>query len=208
MKLTDKAVKAAKPKDKPYRIFDGEGLYLEVHPNGSKYWRLKYRFNDRESRLAFGTYPKVSLAEARQKRQEARESLDAGKDPRRTIESRDERKFPTVAKKWFDARKGAWGQHYVKTVWRMLEIDVFPYLAKDIDQIDSQDVLGVIRRIDSRGSPVKAKKVLRFVNGIFTFAIVTIGEMRYSFFSDAMRRVIRPSRGTTSTWRLKPLPSA
>lgn len=181
MKLTDKAVKAAKPQDKVYRIFDGEGLYLEVHPSGAKYWRMKCRFNDREDRLAFGVYPKVSLAEARKKRQEAREMLDAGKNPRHLDKLPGDRKFPTVAKAWFDARKGGWTPAYAETVWRRLETDVFPRLRKDIDQIDAQDVLGVIRAIDGRGAPVKAKNVLRYVNNVFTYAIITIGgEMRYS----------------------------
>lgn len=177
MKLTDKAVKAAKPEERLYRIFDGEGLYLEVHPNGSKYWRMKYRLNDREGRLAFGVYPKVSLSEARQKRLEAREALDAGRDPRQHA---GDRKFQTVATAWYEARKGGWSKRYVATVWRMLDADVFPHLNKDIEQVDSQDVLRVIRRIDQRGSPVKAKKVLRFINGIFAYAIITIGEMRYN----------------------------
>lgn len=180
MKLTDKAVKAAKPKDKIYRLFDGEGLYLEVHPNGAKYWRMKCRFNEREDRLAFGVYPKVSLAEARQKRQTARESLDAGKNPRRAHEQPGNRKFERIALEWFDARKGGWSPDYAATVLRRLETDVFPRLRNDIDQIDAQDVLGVIRAIDERGAPVKARNVLRYINSIFTYSIITIGEMRYN----------------------------
>lgn len=70
--LTDSAIKAAKPKEKPYKLTDGQGLYLEIMPNGSKLWRMKYRHSDKEKRLALGAYPDLSLAKARQKRAEAR----------------------------------------------------------------------------------------------------------------------------------------
>lgn len=180
MPLTDLAVKAAKPREKVYRIFDGDGLYLEVHPNGSKYWRMKCRFNNREDRLAFGVYPKVSLADARRKCQKAQDALAAGRNPRHQQSQHPDRKFKTITKAWFDARKGVWSERYADTVWHRLETDVFPRLDKDIDHIDAQDVLGVIRPIDARGAPVKAKRVLRYINGIFDFAIVTLGEMRYN----------------------------
>lgn len=79
--LTDSAIKVAKPKDSPYKLTDGQGLYLEVTPNGSKLWRLKYRFDGKEKRLALGAYPAVSLQQARQRRTEARELLAQGGDP-------------------------------------------------------------------------------------------------------------------------------
>ncbi|MGC4031635.1 MAG: Arm DNA-binding domain-containing protein [Tepidisphaeraceae bacterium] len=152
MKLTEKAVKAAKPATKTYRLFDGGGLYLEVHPNGSKYWRMKCRFNDREDRLAFGVYPKVSLAEARQQRNTAHEAIDAGKNPRSSPDQPADRHFRAVAKAWFDARKGGWKERYANTVWHRLETDVFARLDKEIDRINAQDVLEVIRTIDGRGA--------------------------------------------------------
>ena len=181
MKLTDKAVKAAKPQERLYRMFDGEGLYLEVHPSGSKYWRMKCRFNDREDRLAFGVYPKVSLAEARQKRQDAQESISKGKNPRHAERQEDAPTFRKVAKDWFDTRKGGWNERYAATVWHRLESDVFPRLGdSEISRIEPQDILAVIRPIDTRGAPEKAKRILRYINGIFSFAIITIGEMKYS----------------------------
>ncbi len=79
--LTDSAIKVAKPKDSPYKLTDGQGLYLEVTPNGSKLWRLKYRFDGKEKRLALGAYPAVSLQQARQRRTDARELLAQGADP-------------------------------------------------------------------------------------------------------------------------------
>ena len=179
MRLTDKAVKAAKPRDRVYRVFDGEGLYLEIHPAGAKYWRMKCRFNDREDRLAFGVYPKVSLAEARERRRNALDALAAGRNPRQPVGK--DRTFREVATAWYEARKGGWSERYATTVWHRLETDVFGRIGgKDIARIDSQDVLGVIRPIDARGAPEKAKRVLRYVNDIFAYAIITIGEMKYS----------------------------
>lgn len=81
MPLTDIKVKTAKPMDKAYKLADGGGMYLLVKPNGSKYWRLKYRFVGKEKMLSIGVYPDVSLADARQKRDEARKILAAGGDP-------------------------------------------------------------------------------------------------------------------------------
>lgn len=181
MKLTDRAVKAAKPKEKLYRIFDGEGLYLEIHPSGAKYWRMKCRFNEREDRLAFGVYPKVSLSEARQERQKAQDALKAGKNPRHIPEQQGDMTFRAVAMAWFDARKGGWNKRYADTVLHRLESDVFRRLGDtEIRRIEAQDVLAVIRPIDARGAPEKAKRILRYINGIFSYAIITIGEMRYS----------------------------
>lgn len=181
MKLTDKAVKAAKSQEKLYRIFDGEGLYLEVTPKGSKYWRMKCHYNGREDRLAFGVYPKVSLADARQKRQTAQDAIQAGKNPRYVTGEPGERKFRAVTMAWYEANKGNWTPRYAATVLHRLEKYAFPRLGDiEVHQIDAQDVLGVIRPIDVKGAPETAKRVLRYINGIFAFAIVVYGAMRYS----------------------------
>jgi integrase len=179
MKLTDKAVKAAQPKEKIYRIFDGEGLYLEVHPNGSKYWRFKYHFG-KEDRLAFGVYPKVTLADARRKRTEAHEALNQGRNPRHASAGGDAL-FETVALKWYNSRKGGWEESYATTVLTRLQKDVFPRTrGKLISEMVAKDVLNIISPINERGAPVKAKRILALINSIFSFAIISIGEMRYS----------------------------
>ena len=79
--LTAREIDSAKPKDKPYKLADGAGLYLEVMPTGAKYWRMKYRFAGKEKRLAFGVYPEVRAPEARDKAKEARDMIRAGIDP-------------------------------------------------------------------------------------------------------------------------------
>lgn len=83
MPLTDVAIRNAKPKEKPYKLGDTLGLFLLVQPSGGKLWRLKYRFEGREKKLAIGTYPQLGLADARKRRDEARDLLSLGKDPSR-----------------------------------------------------------------------------------------------------------------------------
>src|ERR1700677_3488642 len=181
MRLTDKAVKAAKPGVKTFRLFDGEGLYLEIHPKGGKCWRMKCRFNGKEDRLAFGVYPKVWLSEAREKRHEAQKALQSGKNPRYATGQKSDLTFRQVALEWFNARKGGWSDRYANTVLHRLETDVFPRIGNNaIASIESQDILGVIRPVSGRGASEKAKRLLRCITAIFAFGIVTIGEMRYS----------------------------
>lgn len=110
--LTDRACRNAKPKERPYKKADGDGMYLEVMPNGSKYWRMKYRYNGKEKRLAIGVFDDVSLDEAREKRTEARKTLAFGTDPsfakqekRRKIMLDAENSFEAVARKWLEGHK-------------------------------------------------------------------------------------------------------
>ena len=107
MKLTDTAIKAAKPREKPYKLFDGEGLYLLINPDGSRWWRLKYRYGGKEKLLALGTYPGTGLKKARDKRDDARNLLDDDIDPNahRKAEKaaradRDAGSFEVVAREW------------------------------------------------------------------------------------------------------------
>ncbi len=109
--LSDAAVRNAKPKPKPYKMSDGEGLFLLVTPSGSKYWRMKYFFAGKEKLLALGVYPEICLADARERRAQARRMLAAGKDPgeakkeaRRVAEVSSANTFEVVAREWFDKR--------------------------------------------------------------------------------------------------------
>lgn len=110
MPLTDIAVRKATPREKPYRLADGGGMYLEVAPSGGKYWRLKYRFAGKEKRLALGVYPDVSLAAAREKRDDARKKLAADIDPgeakkaeKRAVRLAATNSFEAVALGWMGA---------------------------------------------------------------------------------------------------------
>ena len=131
MSLSDAKVRNTKPKAKPYKISDGDGLFLVVMPNGSKYWRLKYFFAGKEKLLAIGVYPDVTLSDARDRRTEARKALAAGNDPshvkkesKRLTILKNENTFEAVAREWFKKRKHEWAASSIKAMETRLETDV------------------------------------------------------------------------------------
>lgn len=179
MPLTDAACRNAAPREKPYRLADGGGMYLEVSPAGGKYWRLKYRFGGKEKRLALGVYPDVALAAARKKRDEAREKLAAGIDPgeakkadQRAAKLAADNSFEAVARDWLDERKSTVEEaQHVKTLARLVN-DVFPWIGKrPITQIDAPEILAVLKRIDSRGARFSAHRVRSEISRVFRYAI-------------------------------------
>ncbi|WP_342335684.1 tyrosine-type recombinase/integrase [Burkholderia pseudomallei] len=179
MPLTDTAIRNAKPADKPVRLFDGGGLYLEIAPSGGKWWRLKYRFGGKEKRYSLGVYPEVSLAAARKKRDEAREKLAVGIDPgeAKKAEKRASllaaaHSFEVVARGWMDERKTSVepAQH-AKTLARM-ENDVFPWLGKrPIAEIDAPEILVVLKRVDGRGARFTAHRIRSEISRVFRYGI-------------------------------------
>ncbi|WP_175908018.1 integrase arm-type DNA-binding domain-containing protein [Burkholderia sp. BCC1640] len=179
MPLTDTAIRNAKPADKPVRLFDGGGLYLEIAPSGGKWWRLKYRFGGKEKRYSLGVYPDVPLATARKKRDEARERLAAGIDPgeAKKAEKRASllaaaHSFEVVARGWMDERKTTVepAQHD-KTLARM-ENDVFPWLGKrPIAEIDAPEILTVLKRVDGRGARFTAHRIRSEISRVFRYGI-------------------------------------
>ncbi|KVX23523.1 integrase [Burkholderia ubonensis] len=179
MPLTDTAIRNAKPADKPVRLFDGGGLYLEIAPSGGKWWRLKYRFGGKEKRYSLGVYPEVPLAAARKRRDEAREKLAAGIDPgeAKKAEKRASlfaaaHSFEIVARGWMDERKTTVepAQHD-KTLARM-ENDVFPWLGKrPIAEIDAPEILVVLKRVDGRGARFTAHRIRSEISRVFRYGI-------------------------------------
>lgn len=179
MPLTDTAIRTAKPGPKIQKIYDGNGLFLQVMPSGQKYWRLKYYFAGKEKLLALGVYPDVSLAVARKKRDEARAKLVEGIDPneakkieKRTAKLNAFNTFEPIARAWLEERKShvEIGQHQ-KTLARM-ENDVFPWLGKrPIKEIDAPEIREVLKRIDSRGARYTAHRVRSEISRVFRYAI-------------------------------------
>lgn len=179
MPLTDTAIRNAKPADKPVRLFDGGGLYLEIAPSGGKWWRLKYRFGGKEKRYSLGVYPDVTLAIARKKRDEAREKLAAGIDPgeAKKAEKRASllaaaHSFEVVARGWMAERKTTVepAQHD-KTLARM-ENDVFPWLGKrPIAEIDAPEILVVLKRVDGRGARFTSHRIRSEISRVFRYGI-------------------------------------
>lgn len=181
MALTDIKCKSATARDKPYKLSDGKGMYLEVRPNGSKYWRFKYRYIGKEKLLALGVYPETSLAEAREKLLRARKLLENGVDP-----SQDRRKkkalakesaentFEVIAREWYDNRKSRWRKRYAEEIITRLEKDIFPEIGSyPIVEIEPPLLLHVIRKIENRGAHELAKRQLQKCGEIFRYAIAT-----------------------------------
>lgn len=181
MALTDTTIRKAKSDARQYKLADEKGLFLLVHSNGSKYWRLKYRFDGKEKMLALGVYPDVGLKDARERRDEARKLLAGGVDPGENRKaqkaSRTEKaanSFEVVCREWLEARKASVepAQH-LKTLSRM-EGDVFPWLGpKPIADIKATDILSVLRRIDERGARYTAHRVRSEISRAFRYAVAT-----------------------------------
>ena len=175
--LTDTKLKSLKPRDKQYRLSDGNGLYIEIRPNGSKYWRQAYRFNGRQKTLAHGIYPIISLAEARTRRYAALRSLAKDQDPakvKRREKSATKNTFEVLAKEWHEKQAINWKPIHAEKVWKQLEADVLPYLKDEpIDKISPTDLLEVLKRIEKRGALDIASRQRQRCDAIFKHAILT-----------------------------------
>lgn len=180
MPLTDTSIRKAKPADKPQRLFDGGGLYLEVAPSGGKWWRLKYRHGGKEKRLSLGTYPDTSLADARSKRDDARRLLAAGIDPseRRKVDKAAgteaaANSFEVVARSWLETQRRVLEPITVTKAERMLSMWAFPWLGKlPVAQIKPPQILAVLRRVEARGAHETAHRLKQRIAQIYRYAIV------------------------------------
>ncbi len=181
MPLTDAAIKKLKPEDKQYKLSDGGGLYLLVHPSGGKYWRLAYRINDKQKTLSVGTYPDVSLKDARDRRETARKQLANDIDPgeARQAKKRDDmiaasNTFEAVAREWIENRSNDWTAGHKALTLKTLEQDAFPTLGRRrIAEITPLELLESVRKIEKRGALEIASRVLQRCSAVFRFGIAT-----------------------------------
>lgn len=180
-KLTDPRVRNAKPKERPYKLSDGAGMYCLVKPNGGKYWRLKYRFGGKEKVLALGIYPDVKLKVARAKLKKARELLDANKDPglakkeeKRQEAMRANNTFEGMAREWYSKQLHRWTPSHAKKVMASLEQNIFPALgARPIADINPAELLDVLQVMENRGALYLAGAVLQRCSAVFRYAIAS-----------------------------------
>ena len=180
MPLTDTKVKNAKPLDKEYKLTDGFSMFLRITPKGSKYWQMAYRFEGKQKIFSIGVYPAVSLADARQRRDEARRLLAQGIDPNAKKQAevkelkakRDNtRSFRAVAKAWF-ATKKKWSEDYQNTVLTRLETYIFPDIGdKDITELDTGNLLVPIKKVEALGYLEVATRVKQYVTSILRYAV-------------------------------------
>lgn len=191
MKLTARQVDTSRPKDKPYKLSDGGGLYLLVNPNGSRYWRLKYRIAGKEKLLALGVYPDITLAVARQKRADAKKVLAAGGDPGKEKQEEKQAKeqavansFERLAMEWHTHKSTSWSEGYAEHLLMYLKKDIFPFIGqKAITDISQVEMLNVLRKMEQRGVLDKLKKTRQACRQIFTYAIIT-GRAEHNPVSD------------------------
>lgn len=176
--LTDSSIKAAKPKGKSYKLSDGQGLYLEVMPNGSKLWRLKYRHTDKEKRLSFGAYPTVPLQQARKRRDEARQRLAEGIDPGEQKKAAKQAQraecltFESVAREWYtyNAPRGAESTAYKAKLY--LENDLLPSIgSRPVAAITRPDLVELVRKVEARGTLNAAGKIRQWLHQIYRYAL-------------------------------------
>jgi len=183
-KLTAIEVKNAKPKDTPYKLSDGGGLFLLVNPNGRKYWRLKYRFAGKEKLLAIGVYDIVSLSEARDKTREAKKELSDGKDLTREKKlrklKRQNERFADVAEAWWIKQSGPWTEEHTNRVWSSIEKEIIPALGNiAVYEITTQECLSVIQKVEKRDAIDVARRVKQRMESIFNYAI-QIGKTKHN----------------------------
>jgi integrase len=181
MALSDVKCRQSKPTDKPFRLHDAQGLYLEIRPNGSKLWRLKYRHDGRARLLALGKYPIVTLERVRKLVYEARGLISEGVDPveaKRAIESErlalTEHTFEAIAREWFEGKAPTWAAGHAKRLMQRLEADVFNRVgSRPISELNAPELLAMLRQIETRGAVETAHRVRRTCGQIFRYAIAT-----------------------------------
>jgi integrase len=180
MSLSELKVRNAKPKEKFYKLTDGDGLYIHVTEKGAKLWRFRYRFGGKEKLLALGAYPEISLLDARQRRDEARRQLANGFDPgeirkaqkQSTIQETET--FEAIAREWHTRFFSTWSEGYAATLMSRLELYIFPWIGKrPIAEIKVPELLAVLRRIESRGILDTTQRVRIICGQVFRYAVVT-----------------------------------
>lgn len=179
MKLTNNTCKAAKPSDKPYKLSDGKGLFLLINAKGAKYWRYKYRYNGSEKLLSLGIYPEVSLAEARERHQQAHKLVSDGIDPslhkleakvKRSVEANNT--FEAVAREWLAKKETEVKPNTYKNIEDRLEMNLFPTIGKlPISSINAPILIDALKPIEKRGALDTVKRLRQYVGQIFRFAI-------------------------------------
>ncbi|KAB2924890.1 MAG: DUF4102 domain-containing protein [Candidatus Contendobacter sp.] len=178
--LNDVAIRKAKPKEKPYKLADGRGMYLLVTGTG-KYWRLDYRMDAKRRTLALGCYPDVTLSQARQRRGAARQQIADGIDPgavrkaqKQAAGERRANSFEVIAREWHSKQSPTWAISNSDKIIKLLERDLFPWLGtQPIDDLPATELLATLRRIESRGAIETAHRTLQICGKVFRYAIAT-----------------------------------
>ena len=179
MPLSDTKLRSLRPTEKPQRVFDGDGLYIEVRPNGGKWWRFKYRYEGKEKLLSFGTYPEVPLSLARTRRADARQLVAAGIDPsvarKQAKDAKQKEALSTVeavARAWLAHRAAGWTAGTLEAITGSLANHVFPTLGtRPVREVASRDIKQVVQAIDGQGAGETAGRVFQRLRSIYRYAL-------------------------------------
>ncbi|MBR9856247.1 MAG: tyrosine-type recombinase/integrase [Gammaproteobacteria bacterium] len=182
MPLTDAKIRNTKPANKPQKLADGQGLYLEVRPSGAKLWRYRYRIAGKENVFAIGEYPTLSLAGARTEHDKARALVKQGLHPshqrqaeRLVNRTANASTFESLAREWIDKKAPGWTPYYLRQVECFLAADVFPYIGKlPIRNVSAAHLLEIIRRVEERGAETVALLIRQWSSAIFRYAVATL----------------------------------
>lgn len=180
--LTDKEIKAAKPKEKEYKLFDGGGLYLSITPKGQKWWRLKYRFEGKEKRLSVGVYPHISLQEARKRREELKEQIAKKIDPSverkekkiiiKQKETKKENTFYNVSQKWLKSYESQVKENYHTRLRRSLTNYIYPIIKhKPIDEVTRLEIISILEDLKNRELLETGRRVKTLLNKVYKYAV-------------------------------------
>ncbi len=177
--LTDTRVKTAKPQEKIFKLTDERGLHLSVYPNGSKLWQMRYRFEGKQKTASIGKYPEVSLAEAREKRDQMRKQIANEIDPveakrvtKQVKKFAQENSFEAVARTWYASWAAAKSPRHADYVIRRLEADVFPAIGKrPVSEIKAPELVAMMKAIEKRGALDIAKRAFQTTGQVFRYAI-------------------------------------
>jgi len=200
--LTDTAIRNAKASAKAVKLSDEKGLFLLVTAAGGKWWRLKYRFGGKEKLLSLGTYPDVSLRDARERRDSARKLLADGVDPGEHRKAKKQARadlaansFEVVAREWFAKFEPTWTEGHSDKIIRRLERDIFPWIGgRPIAEIKALELLACLRRVEDRGALETAHRALQNAGQVFRYAIAT-GRAERDISAD-LRGALPPVRPT------------
>ena len=180
MSLSEMKVRNAKPKEKFYKLTDGDGLYLHVTEKGGKLWRFRYRFGGKEKLLALGSYPEITLLDARQRRDGARRQLANKIDPgavrkaQKQSSIQETETFEVIAREWHDRFKSTWSEGHAATIKDRMERDLFPWIGKrPIAEIKAHELLAAMRRVESRGALETAHRIRTIGGQVFRYAVAT-----------------------------------
>ncbi|MDH4943521.1 integrase arm-type DNA-binding domain-containing protein [Sulfurimonas sp. C5] len=180
--LTATQIKEAKSKDKNYKLFDGGGLFLEVTPTGNKSWKLKYRFENKEKKYTIGKYPSISLATARQKREELKTLIAEGIDPnekkkqdkqlQELQKNKETNTFKKLALQRLEKVQEDISESHYKRMMRGFVNDVFPFIgAKPIDDVTADDIIDIMQRMEKRGVKESARKLYQAISKTYKWAV-------------------------------------